>query len=173
MLNKNGVKGEALLSSYLTKLGYECFSAPPRRFPDWDIKAITPDGKTVLVEVKLDVIGMFLKNIKEFNFYIEMFNTKQFEPSGIFKTKSDKYAYFFLMPDNTYRLYIFNTRELRNFLCENVTIPTTGNSIEGNAAGWLLPNTSLPQINHTLIILDKQGNYVNSNAHYNNNDYIG
>ena len=171
VLNKNGEKGEALLANYLTRLGYECFSAPPKRFPDWDIKAITPEGRTVLIEVKLDVTGMFLRNKNGFNFYIEMFNTKQFEPSGIFKTKSDKYAYFFLMPDNTYRLYVFKTRELRNFLCENVDIPTTGNSVEGNAAGWLLPNTSLPKINHTLIKLDREGEYVDSLDYYISNDY--
>lgn len=171
MLNKAGKKGEALLTKYLTYLGCECFSAPPKRFYDWDIKAITPDQRTILIEVKTDVTGMFLKNKKGFNFYIEMFNTKQFEPSGIFRTKSEKYAYFFLMPNNTYRLYLFNTRTLRNFLCEGVDIPVTGNSVEGNAAGWLLPNTMLPQISHTLIYLDSDGNYLDTDNTYSDVNY--
>lgn len=171
VLNKNGKIGEALLTKHLTQLGYECFSAPPRRFSDWDIRADKPDGTTTFIEVKTDVTGMFLKNRRGFNFYIEMFNTKQSEPSGIFKSKANKYAYFFLMPNNAYDCYVFDTRELRNYLCENPQVPVTGNTIEGNAAGWLLPNTDLPKLNHTILHFDRDGNYDNIRSYTTHSNY--
>lgn len=173
VLNKAGKKGEVLLVKYLQGLGYECYSSPDRYFPEWDIKAITPTGNVVLIEVKTDVTGMFLKNRRGFNFYIEMFNTKAMCPSGIFKSKAEKYAYFFLMPDNTFHLYVFETRELRNFLCENTKTPITGNTIEHNACGWLLSNTELPNMNHTHITFDRDDNCINTRNHTVNSHYSG
>jgi hypothetical protein len=173
VLNKAGKKGEVLLAKYLEGLGYECYSSPDRYFPEWDIKAITPQGKTVLIEVKMDVTGMFLKNKRGFNFYIEMFNTKAMCPSGIFKSKAEKYAYFFLMPNNEYHLYVFNTRELRNLCCEETKMPITGNTIEQNACGWLVPNDSLVVLNHTLIKFDRDGNVYNTRNHTVNSHYSG
>ena len=160
MLNPDGEIGEALIFKYLTDLGYKCFSAPSKYFPDYDIKAVKPDGSEVLFEVKLDRIGLRTNTKKYYNLYIECFNTKKMYPSGIFNSKSDYYAYIFRTKVDDFIAYIFDTRNLRNYLCESdLKIAPNNKTGEKNAVGWLLPINSLTSNNMSYKIeyFDKDG----------------
>lgn len=104
-----GEKYEAELIKLLKPTKYKTHPNCP--FKSYDLKIYNEENKKVYLEVKADRMTHRTNNI-----CIEY--SHKDEPSGIYATKADFYAYFVIKGDNEYDLYLIPTKYILELIRE-------------------------------------------------------